>query len=659
MSRGKGDAEKVGPMFPRLHVNDTAEKGGPRAPPRNKMALYEQFSVPFQRFNPNSNSNSSNSLPLTRSSSLGNDPERSYIFPVCLPSQTESYISHQSNGANMHTLTARIEHRKKVDGDDSHAYDRSRIGQSNDKTMKSFNGEKHTPMGSGNFGCSVSVKNDGDKDQTQFGSLVVKMRKDVRNKGEAHLQESLSRQKTVISVERILTGENIDSPVRQAKMISDEEDQSDACIQQESNNIEHGGSLVDSAMDTDNRNSFILGGCFRSTVNQTSVPETADHTEYHDTNIDSPIENGNSEGSDDLSKNSTLENMPSPKLSPDGVVEILGQQLFWKARRKISNQQRMYAVQVFELHRLIKVQHLIAESSNLLPDAAAILGKFPLQGSNSKSLSLEEVVEPHTQNHKQQDHSENQNHKLDCSTENGVGKTSLSSQKSNQANAGSQFFNQSPGHQWLIPVMSPSEGLIYKPYPGPGFPGAVYGGYEPFGHSPPDGTFMNPAHGVPNFHQAIAMSPFIPPSSYAYFPPHGVPAMNQSASVAEQVNQFVAQGSRDRNGNSSLVGADFDTHNSGAVLHVTKSRPSRERELVSSPNEKAQGIRIEKSSEGRDTFPSSFTVPLASDEVFQSLETRQKPQVIRVVPHNPRSATVSAARIFQSIQEERKQSDLF
>lgn len=105
-------------------------------------------------------------------------------------------------------------------------------------------------------------------------------------------------------------------------MISDEEDQSDACIQQESNNIEHGGSLVDSAMDTGNRNSFILGSCFRSTVNQTSVPETADHTEYHDTNIDSPIENGNSEGSDDLSKNSTLENMPSPKLSPDGVIEI-------------------------------------------------------------------------------------------------------------------------------------------------------------------------------------------------------------------------------------------------------------------------------------------------------------------------------------------------
>lgn len=295
-------------------------------------------------------------------------------------------------------------------------------------------------------------------------------------------------------------------------------------------------------------------------------------------------------------------------------------------------------------------------------DAAAILGKSPLQGSNSKSLSLEEVVEPQTQNHKQQYHSENLNHNLECSTEIGVGKASISSQKSDEANAGSHCFNQSPGHQWLIPVMSPSEGLIYKPYPGPGFPGAVYGGYQSFGHSPSDGALMNPAYGVPNFHQAIAMAPFIPPSSYAYFPPPGVPAMNQSASgsVPEQVNKFVAQGSRDRNSNSSLAGADFDTHNqsscnfsnqkSGAKLHVSKSRPSRERELASSPNEKTQGIR--------DALPSSLTVPLVSDEAFQSLETRQKPQVIRVVPHNPRSATVSAARIFQSIQEERKQYDL-
>jgi EARLY FLOWERING 3 protein len=328
---------------------------------------------------------------------------------------------------------------------------------------------------------------------------------------------------------------------------------------------------------------------------------------------------------------------------------------------------------------LKQVQQLIAGSSDLLLEDAAILEKFPLQESTPKSLSLEVVVEPQTQNHKQQDHSENLNRKSDCSAENGVEKTSFTYQSygshlSNytpfpgnpqQENVGSQGFNQSPGHQWLIPVMSPSEGLVYKPFPGPGFNGAVYGGCGPFRQGPPDGTVMNPTYGVPNFHQAIAVSPFIPPSSYAYFSPHGMPAaMNQSASgsVVEQASQFVAHGSHDQNSNSSLVGADFDTHSHnlspcnlsnqkfGTISHVKKSRPTRERELAGSPSEKAQGIRIEKSS--------SFTVPLVSDEDFQSFETRQKPQVIRVVPHNSRSATVSAARIFQSIQEERKQYDL-
>lgn len=329
---------------------------------------------------------------------------------------------------------------------------------------------------------------------------------------------------------------------------------------------------------------------------------------------------------------------------------------------------------------------MIAGSSDLLFEDAAILGKFPLQASTPKSISLEVIVEPPTQNHKQQDHSEKLNHKLEHSAENGVGKTSFSSQKygshlsnytpfygnPHQENVVSRSFNHSPGYQWLIPVMSPSEGLVYKPYPGPGFTGPMYGGCGPFGPGPPNGAFMNPAYGIPDFHQAVAVSPFIPPGSYAHFPPHCVPAMNQSASgsVVEQANRFAAQVSHDSNGNSSLVGASFNTHNqsscnltnqkNGATLHITKFQPSIERELqgipTSRPNEKE--IRIEKSAEGRDALSPSFTAPSVSEEVFQSLETKQKPQVIRVVPHNPRSASVSAARIFQSIQEERKQYDL-
>ncbi|GMP35017.1 hypothetical protein CsSME_00007653 [Camellia sinensis var. sinensis] len=49
MKSGKDEEKLMGPLFPRLHIND-AEKGGPKAPPRNKMALYEQLGIPSQRF---------------------------------------------------------------------------------------------------------------------------------------------------------------------------------------------------------------------------------------------------------------------------------------------------------------------------------------------------------------------------------------------------------------------------------------------------------------------------------------------------------------------------------------------------------------------------------------------------------------------------------
>lgn len=86
MKRGKDDEKIMGPMFPRLHVNDT-EKGGPRAPPRNKMALYEQLSIPSQRFSsgmlPLNTNNSSNLVPPASSNQV-NDMIGSSSFLYCV-----------------------------------------------------------------------------------------------------------------------------------------------------------------------------------------------------------------------------------------------------------------------------------------------------------------------------------------------------------------------------------------------------------------------------------------------------------------------------------------------------------------------------------------------------------------------------------------------
>ncbi|KAK2445758.1 protein EARLY FLOWERING [Trifolium repens] len=350
------------------------------------------------------------------------------------------------------------------------------------------------------------------------------------------------------------------------------------------------------------------------------------------------------------------------------------------------SQQRVFAVQVFELHRLIKVQQLIAGSPDLLFEDAAFLGKSLPDGSTPKKLPIEYVVKARLQNLKRKVDSEKIDQNMQCSAENAVGKTSISSVKNgshlsssmpfagnpHQGNmaaengVGPWCFNQSTGHQWLIPVMSPSEGLVYKPYPGPGFTGTNFGGCGPFGAAPSGGAFMNPSYGIPP-------PPETPPGSHPYFPPYGgMPFMKAAASesVVEQVNQLSARG-QDRH--LSEVEADCSKHNqssgnlpvqrNGATSpHVMYRQRSKEFDLqmstASSPSEMAQEMSTGQVAEGRDALPLFPMVPAEPEGVSQSLETGQQTRVIKVVPHNRRSATESAARIFQSIQEERKQYDI-
>lgn len=161
-------------------------------------------------------------------------------------------------------------------------------------------------------------------------------------------------QKPVTSVRNTSAGEVVDSPVRQAKVITDQENRhcpasnitrlhhGDACLQQEciigskSNDIEDGDGILDSTMNMCDRNSHVMRDCFHSAMKQSRPLEAANDTESHDTGNGSPIPKGSSDESDDLSKISGEENLSSLKFSPDGVSKILGQKLFWKARRKIT-----------------------------------------------------------------------------------------------------------------------------------------------------------------------------------------------------------------------------------------------------------------------------------------------------------------------------------
>ncbi|XWS26381.1 hypothetical protein CRYUN_Cryun26dG0027300 [Craigia yunnanensis] len=717
MNRGKDDEKIMGPMFPRLHVNDT-EKGGPRAPPRNKMALYEQLSIPSQKFNtgalPLNPSNTSSFVPPS-SSNQGSSLERNMLFPSRASPSTsanlaEKFHTRQLGRASVNAPLARLEQRKKVRDEDDFmvpVFVNSETGQQHNKTKNGFDGEKLTLLSPTYPGHQIKLQNVRDKDPNQSGSSGVNLRKEVSDQSESSKVCS-RREHSVKTAPDLSTKEQIDGRAKEANESPDQDfgehpasrlsrlHENDACSLQE---LRAGRQPAD--------NGCFDGADLMRDIREGILPRKrsmsyseGNHSVPDETNNDSEcrvdktcgsLQWVNGDKSDDVSETSMVDSISGLDISPDDVVGIIGQKHFWKARRAIANQQRVFAVQVFELHRLIKVQRLIAGSPHLLLEDAAYLGKPSFKGSPAKKLPPEFIVKPLPRT-KHKDDSEKPSHKMECSAENAVGRTSLSSLKngSQPSNYGHFLgnqppspvkgdnkmnplcFHQVPGHQWLVPVMSPSEGLIYKPYPGPGFMESICGGCGPFGQTPMTSNFMTSAYGFPaSPHQGIGVLPGAPPVGHSYFPPYGMPVMNPavSGSAVKQMNQFTGTGSHAHSGQLSGGGANFNmqhqsscnlpSEKEGAISHVMKFQASTDTELkgstASSPGERVQRIGANSAAEGKNAlplFPTASTIP---EGASQPCDTNQRIRVIRVVPHNPRSATESAARIFQSIQKEREQ----
>lgn len=713
MKRGIDDEKNMGPMFPRLHVNDK-EKGGPRAPPRNKMALYEQLSIPSQRFNPGRlplKPNNTANLASPASSSQGSVQEQSVFLPFHLPpsipSQSEKLHTPQFDTINTISPSAKLEQRKKVGDDDDFRvpiFVNSEIGQCHRNNQSNVDRGNLTPFSPTYSGGSTKIQSSSKK----LSSAVPLLEQNVGSHNEINLKEH-----SVKSIS-LLTRGKIDGHVKQANVSTHQENGNhpalkhdrlhgtDACMRKEYRvgpQLEDTGHdaevLDDHTSDMENRNTSRKRSVYNLVVGLSSPQEPNVYGEYPGDKTCGSLQAVIADRNDDASETSMVDSISGLDISPDDVVGIIGQKHFWKARRAIVNQQRVFAVQVFELHRLIKVQKLMAGTPHLLIEDGAYLGKASVKVSPAKKLSVEYVIKPPQHIVKHKDDLEKPNQKMEYSAENAVGKTSVSSVKNgSQPSTYGTYSNnptsaplatdtkmapwcfpQPPGHQWLVPVMSPSEGLIYKPYPGPGFMGAVTGGGGPMG---PTGNFGNSAYGIPphhHNHQGVGVLPAAPPVGHGYFPPYGMPVMNPaiSGSAVEQMSMFAGPGSYGQAGQLSGGGANFSmqrqsscslpSQKSRAVSQVVKIPASRYSELqgstASSPSERVQQREAAHNSEERDALPLFPTTPAALPDGANSQphDNEQPTRVIRVVPHNPRSATESAARIFQSIQEERKQFD--
>ncbi|CAK9143964.1 unnamed protein product [Ilex paraguariensis] len=352
MKRGKDEEKIMGPMFPRLHVNDT-EKGGPRAPPRNKMALYEQLSIPSQRFNPGVlpvNPNNNTNLVAPASSSQGMGHERSTPFPLQLSPSVHPVEKPQTGYCNLNTPSIQPEQKKKQDEDDFRVpiFVHSRMGQDHTDHSNSMGMEKLSPFSPAYLGSSMKLQNANDKEPKLSSSTGHKLRQEGRSESGENSNEFVAgRKHAVKSTSNMSSRENAGGSLKQTNASSSYE-----CHDYPANNFSRLQGTEDSLglecrhdsqpdnsvekplMVLANGNSSISMTVFPSEKRR-SPNEPLNDMESCEERTCRSLQAGNVDR-DDVSETSMVDSMSGLEISPDDVVEMIGQKHFWKARRAIA-----------------------------------------------------------------------------------------------------------------------------------------------------------------------------------------------------------------------------------------------------------------------------------------------------------------------------------
>lgn len=262
---------------------------------------------------------------------------------------------------------------------------------------------------------------------------------------------------------------------------------------------------------------------------------------------------------------------------------------------------------------MMQVQKMIAKSPNLVLESKLNGGKHStMRSSHQLVMAASKIKKPNTENQKPvtEEYPEHMKPKLPL--------PSIS--KELMTPIWPQQLLPPPGNQWLVPVWSTSEGLVYKPYAGP--------------CPPPSTALMVPVYGQDSLETTFRF-PVSTQFSHNYFPPPN------ARTTVDHTNPF---GQYQRWSSTS-------SHMTQAIpFSLKKSQESTDSEVhgstASSPPEKHKF-------EVLPLFPTEPT--------HQTDEYKQKQQpllrAIKAIPHNSTSASESAARIFRSIQEERRDSD--
>ncbi|KAK8592569.1 hypothetical protein V6N13_063142 [Hibiscus sabdariffa] len=635
MRGGGGDEAKViSPLFPRLHVNES-DQGGQRAPPRNKMALYGHLNVPSQRFESGSLSMllpNNCSVPSISSSHGGGD-ESSMFMPFYNSHESSILVDKFHSHSVPVTKLKGNQERKSMDTTPAipQVSKSSTLQPLNFSDYKKFSTRKlgfgddlmlPTPILSGidkNFSCSQQSKG-----PESFSKM---------NQGEDH-RDLMERPNSIPSTKC----SSVDLWNREdgwnAQLHNEHRTAHDDMIFRE--NI-----LVGSDRCVENGSKVGNESCLRESLGV-------------DNGSSNMLENKSKAGAISRNKNgrgaSMVKSISPLDICPDDVAGIVGEKHFREIRRDIVKSPQMV------LEDSLNVSSIKKSPSNYVLEPPLVLK----DNSHKPSIGIKRA-------------SDDAVAKLPLpfaidDTNKGQGKhrprdVSFSgnplSTSTDENTSPSRCCFSPTGNQWLVPIMSHSEGLVYKPYTGPcpptvGFLAPIYGNC---------GGIPNASHELSDSGQhGIGILPGNPPLGPTYFLHYGMPVSNPPVSslAVEQISSFNGFGSK---GNQfSTSDASFATpwqsscsmssEMSQAISYCARKLP----ELIENETQASVGSSPSPSKRAkRDALPLFPTEPTMPTSNHDGRISTSREQPIKVVPHNPISATESAARIFQSIQEERKQ----
>ncbi|KAL6005967.1 hypothetical protein ACLOJK_040012 [Asimina triloba] len=358
--KGGRDEEKVmGPLFPRLHVNDT-EKGGPRAPPRNKMALYEQLSIPSQRFN-----SSASTLPL---------PPHNTSTSVPSASSSQQVIYHHECGrvsgevAMIGVLNGSKNSSGKKFGDEddfqvptyvrASSSDKSQNGQAKQQPTPFL---KHSAQSTvtaandlqGNMtvtpNLSVYLQNVCDKPLKWTNAMDLKSWQQEGNQSEQTPKDMVTLKASAHKSESQLSaGKKVLVQDHQRATMSEFEtahtENTNLYDEASDNHIHHNVVLIESSCTEKNivaeranvprvksalyPNALISNGHGSPREVENCSNETQGQTHW-------PAQEEDVDRNDEDSETSMVDSISALDISPDDVVGVIGQKQFWRARKAI------------------------------------------------------------------------------------------------------------------------------------------------------------------------------------------------------------------------------------------------------------------------------------------------------------------------------------